>query len=134
MRSGAASGRPGDDVSRLEIDSTPSSIGLVRRFCVDACATLGWADRADTVELLVSELATNAVVHAYGARVRVQVRVRGRRLRVEVSDDSLSLPAPRLAAVGAENGRGLALVDALAVDAGCDVRAGGKTTWFEVGD
>lgn len=123
----------GTDIPQLEVARTPSSVGLVRRFCVDACSTLGWADSSDAVELLVSELATNAVKHAHGARMRVRVLDHGLRLRVEVSDDSVSLPVPRRATAGAENGRGLAIIDALAVDAGCDVTVGGKTTWFEVG-
>lgn len=121
--------------AEFDVARTPRSVALVRRYCVDACCELGWVESADAVELLVSELATNCVVHACGSRMRVRVRVldHGMRLRVEVSDDSLTLPAPRHAAAQAENGRGLAMVDILAVDAGCDITVAGKTAWFEVG-
>lgn len=125
--------RPATDGAVLDVASTPSSVALVRRYCVDACSEFGWADSAATVELLVSELATNAIVHAGGLRVRVRVLDQGLRLRVEVSDDSPALPVPRRAVAGAENGRGLAMVSRLAVDAGCEVAVDGKTAWFEVG-
>lgn len=121
------------DGAVFDVASTLCSVALVRRYCVDACSDLGWADSAADVELLSSELATNAVVHGGGSRVRVRVLDQGLRLRVEVSDDSRSLPVPRRAVAGAESGRGLALVDMLAVDAGCDVGPEGKTVWFEVG-
>ena len=117
----------------LDVPSTPGSVAVVRRFCVQACCDLGWADSAETVELLVSELATNAVVHGRGARLRVRVLDRGLRLRVEVSDDSSARPVPRRAVPDAEDGRGLAMVELLAADAGCDVVADGKTAWFELG-
>lgn len=132
-------GRPGESertaagAAEFDVARTPVSVALVRRYCVDACSRLGWADSADAVELLVSELATNAVLHACGPRMRVRVLDRGLRLRVEVSDDSLTLPVPRRAAAQAESGRGMALVETLAVDAGCDVTVHGKTAWFEVG-
>ncbi len=125
--------RPARYAAALEVGSTPSSVALARRHCVAACVDFGWADSAATVELLVSELVTNAIVHAGGSRVRVSVLDQGLRLRVEVSDDSSTLPVPRRALAGAENGRGLELVDTLAVDAGCEVAAEGKTVWFEVG-
>lgn len=89
-------------------------------------------ESAEAVELLVSELATNAVVHGCGSRMRVRVLDHGLRLRVEVSDDSTTLPAQRHAAADAESGRGLAMIDTLAVEAGCDVAVNGKTAWFEM--
>jgi anti-sigma regulatory factor (Ser/Thr protein kinase) len=117
----------------LAVPSTPRSVALVRRFAVDACIALGWGGSADTVELLVSEVATNAVLHAYGLEIRVRVLDRALRLRVEVFDGSPVLPLPRHAAPSAEGGRGLALVEALAVAWGTDARPDGKTAWFEIG-
>lgn len=119
--------------TELDVACIPRNVALVRRYCVDKCSELGWAESADAVELLVSELATNAVVHAGGSRLRVRVLDRGLRLRIEVSDGSVTLPVARPAAVNAEHGRGLAMVDVLAVDAGCDVADAGKTAWFEMG-
>jgi anti-sigma regulatory factor (Ser/Thr protein kinase) len=128
---------PGDhaaaDAGGLVVPSAPRSVALVRRYAVDACAAFGWADAADTVALLVSELATNAVLHAYAPHIHVRVLDHGPRLRVEVFDGSPVLPVPRRARASAEDGRGLALVEALATRWGVDVASDGKTTWFEIG-
>ncbi len=59
--------RASADEHGLVVPSHPRSIALVRRYGIDACAALGWADSCDTVGLLVSEVATNAMLHAYGA-------------------------------------------------------------------
>lgn len=129
--------RPGEravaDAGGLTVSSAPRSVALVRRYAVDACIAYGWGDWADTVALLVSELATSAVLHAYGPEVRVRVLDEGLRLRVEVLDGSPVLPVPHGAQAGAESGRGLAIVESLAIEWGVDVRPDSKTTWFEVG-
>jgi anti-sigma regulatory factor (Ser/Thr protein kinase) len=124
---------PGDGANSdsLVVPSAPRSVSLVRRYVVDACVRLGRSDAVDTAALLVSEVATNAVLHAYGREVRVRV-LGGARLRVEVFDGSPVLPVQRHAAPGAEGGRGMALVEALAVRWGVEARPTGKTFWFEV--
>lgn len=116
---------------RLTVPSLPASVSRIRRFAVAACRDLAAASVCDTVELLVSEVATNALVHGAGD-VRVDVRTRGGSVRVEVSDDSTALPVPREAGADGENGRGMALVVALSSDWGTQARPGGKTVWFEV--
>ena len=117
----------------MVVPSAPKSIAVVRRYAVDACVALGCVDAADSVELLVSEVATNAVLHADGSEIRVQILDQGDHLRVEVFDGSPALPIPRRADASAEGGRGLALVEALAARWGVDARLGGKICWFEVG-
>lgn len=83
--------------------------------------------------LLLSELVSNVVDHA---RTEFTVRVVAShdlvRVRVEVSDGSAVLPAVVDAAVDAERGRGLALLDQMAGSWGVDTRPDGKTIWFEV--
>ena len=89
-------------------------------------------DLAESVTLLVSEVVTNAVVHA-SSDVEVLVRLTADAAVVEVTDTSDTAPAPRVADDEDTSGRGMALVDALARSWG--VRAapgGGKTVWFEV--
>ena len=83
------------------------------------------ADLAEAGELVVSELATNAVqastgptggvVYVNGMMPVVQVRLLSDRvlLLIEVWDQAGGFPAPRRAASGDESGRGLHLVDAL---------------------
>ena len=105
-----------------------------RRFVSQALT--GWDDEegdlTDTVTLLVSELVTNAVIHA-GSAAEVMVRLTPTAARIEVTDTSASALAPRDAASDEDSGRGLALVGSLAQRWGVRPTAGGgKTVWFEV--
>ncbi len=113
------------------VPSVPRSVAAVRRYAVQCARELGRDEHAEVLALLVSEVATNAVVHGTG-EVQVRVLLAGDRLRVEVADESTRLPTPRTADLEAEGGRGLALVAALAQDWGVQSTAGGKTVWFEL--
>ncbi|WP_078910969.1 SpoIIE family protein phosphatase [Streptomyces sp. NRRL WC-3742] len=85
---------------------------------------------ADTTELLVSELVTNAV---RVARDRVQLQlIRVDKLLVEVSDDNHNLPSLEPAEQLGETGRGLTLVTKLAERWGTARKAVGKVVWFEL--
>ncbi|MGH9076036.1 MAG: ATP-binding protein [Acidimicrobiales bacterium] len=87
---------------------------------------------AEVAALLVSELTTNAVLHA-GTDIDVVVAITGTRLRVEVGDASTVAPTLR-PPVGAPTGtgHGLSIVDALADDWGVAAGGGGKLVWFEL--
>ena len=112
-------------------DTVPASVARIRRFAADAARTTAPAVDRDTVALLVSEVATNALVHGNGD---VQVRVTSSEgvLLVEVSDESPRLPVPRAAAPLEEGGRGLALVETLASRWGVRPEGPGKVVWFEL--
>ncbi len=88
-------------------------------------------DRLDELRLLVSEVVTNALVHA-GGGCRIGVRWTGSRVRVEVTDSTTDLPHRGDATREQESGRGLLLVDALAPAWGAYAGATGKTVWFEI--
>ena len=123
---------PSDDPSSvLSVDTVPASVLRIRRFVVAACREDLGAEPCETAALLVSEVATNALVHAAG-RIQVRVRLRGGVLRVEVADSSPDLPAPRRAGTLDEGGRGLTLVDVLASSWGVESDEFGKVVWFEV--
>jgi anti-sigma regulatory factor (Ser/Thr protein kinase) len=81
--------------------------------------------------LLVSELVTNAIVHA-GTHVGLALRLKGRRLRSVVSDESSRVPGPRGGGPRDDIGHGLQLVEELADDWGVETTATGKAVWFEV--
>jgi anti-sigma regulatory factor (Ser/Thr protein kinase) len=87
---------------------------------------------ADVVELLVSELASNAVAHA-GTPFTVSVECDNQAIRVEVSDTGNGAPCVRPPDPLASNGRGLQLLGALADSWGVDPHEPGKTVWFLVG-
>ncbi|MFJ3922561.1 ATP-binding protein [Streptomyces sp. NPDC090022] len=84
-------------------------------------------------ELCVTELLANVIAHV-GPGTPVTLRVTGRatRTRVELTDPAPGVrPVPRCADEGDESGRGLALVDALAVRWGVTHGPGSKTVWCE---
>ncbi len=115
----------------LLADTVPASVARIRRFAVETSRTAAPEVDADTVALLVSEVATNALVHGAG-KVRVRVRPTGHGLRVEVHDEDSTLPSRRQATPMDEGGRGIALVDALSSGWGAETTPDGKTVWFEV--
>jgi DNA-binding NarL/FixJ family response regulator len=117
--------------SRARLAGEPDSAGSARRFVAETLERWECAHDLDTVSLLVSELVSNAIVHAPGD-LEVSVLLRAGSIRIEVDDQSASGPVPRHAGVEDVSGRGLALVDALAKGWGVADRDGGKTVWFEV--
>ncbi|MFJ9075503.1 ATP-binding protein [Streptomyces sp. NPDC102278] len=96
------------------------------------------ADSAETAELLLSELVTNAVRDArapHGRDIGVRLARYGDVVRVEVSDAGPAVVlVPRAAGESDERGRGLAIVAALAVRWGQCPRAHGigKAVWAEI--
>lgn len=93
-------------------------------------AALGWdreePDAFDAVLLTVSELLTNAHLHAHSTAEMV-MSWDGRCLHVSVADSDPRLPAQRGPSLTATGGRGLALVDALADDWEAHPMPRGKT-------
>jgi hypothetical protein len=81
-------------------------------------------------ELLVSELATNALRHA-ATPFRVGV-IAGETVRLELWDDSTTPPRLMPATAGAESGRGLRILAALSSAWGVDLHSGGKVVWCEL--
>jgi anti-sigma regulatory factor (Ser/Thr protein kinase) len=84
-----------------------------------------------TAQLLVSELATNVVLHG-GHEIDVEVVQEADRIRVEVTDDGDAMPVRRHASDHDDSGRGLGLVDTAATQWGVQQRDHGKTVWFEL--
>lgn len=109
-------------------------MGAARRFVRDVLITrqVG-GETVDTVELLTSELVTNALVHAHAAEELV-VCVEASHIRIEVTDSVDRPPVRKVAGPDSLTGRGLAIVDALALAWGVDRAAGGrgKRVWFDV--
>lgn len=113
----------------------PASVGEARRIVRDELSRAGRDDLVETAELLVSEVVTNALVHA-GTAIRLRAWVGAEGLRVEVDDGSLQLPSPRNNATLAGTGRGLRLLQRMVDSWGAHPHTDGKTVWFElsVGD
>lgn len=118
----------------IELPGDVTSPALARRFIAESFAGSGNAELTDVVVLLVSELVTNAVVHAHSASV-LRLSDGGGTLRVELSDLSSDPAAIPTADQNGHRtgGRGVLLVDALADRWGSDAGEHGKTVWFELG-
>jgi DNA-binding NarL/FixJ family response regulator len=119
------------DALRTRLERDPRSSAAARRFVGEALRTWECEDLLDTVNLLVSELVTNSVLHANSAP-DVAVLLKPDVVRIEVTDESGALPTVRGASEEAISGRGLALVESLASRWGVEVADVGKTVWFEV--
>ncbi|MFB7184918.1 SpoIIE family protein phosphatase [Streptomyces sp. NPDC056178] len=96
-----------------------------------------WADpeQVDAAVLMISEMATNVLVHTDGDALMVAEATGEpgeRRLRVEVADASDELPHRRRPGEMASSGRGLVLMEMLADAWGVDPQGVGKSIWFEL--
>lgn len=110
----------------------PCSVAKARKAATRAYATYPWID-ADVVELLVSEAVTNTVLHAEGSHFYLVCHSPSHldgSVQVEVHDRGSTLPRRRQPAELDENGRGLALLDLLAVAWRTERTATGKSLIF----
>lgn len=118
-------------MSELELPPSSDSVPRARAFVRGTLR--GSRSDIDTVLLLVSELVTNAVLHARSV-MRLVVRDRDGVVRVEVHDGSPVPPRMHHFRPSSGTGRGLRMVDRLSRAWGADpIGPGGKVVWFEVG-
>jgi anti-sigma regulatory factor (Ser/Thr protein kinase) len=119
----------------LDYSPFPKSVRLARCRMARLLWEWGYGHLVDDVELLVSELLTNAITHgrAPGRLVRVHLTVGKEVLRVAVTDARREArPYVREAAADDGGGRGLVLVREVAARWGVREREVGKTVWCEV--
>ncbi|MGC4986657.1 SpoIIE family protein phosphatase [Streptomyces sp. DT193] len=118
------------DVAYWFLEPEDAAPGRARRLVRRALARWGMEDLTDLVELLVSEVVTNAVRYASGP---VTLRLlRTDVLRCEVGDDVPQMPRLLHARVTDEAGRGLLVVNRLVRRWGATRLSTGKIVWFEV--
>ncbi|MEU3755875.1 SpoIIE family protein phosphatase [Streptomyces olivoreticuli] len=118
------------DVAYWFLDPRPQTARQARRLARRALARWGLDELSDAVELLVSEVITNAV--RYAERPISLRLLRTDVLRCEVGDDVPQLPRLRQARPSDEGGRGLYLVNRLARRWGATRLSTGKVVWFEM--
>ncbi|MFM9371065.1 ATP-binding protein [Streptomyces sp. Da 82-17] len=125
----------------VTLPSDPASVSRARAYVTEVLADWGLPDGAeiaDTVRLIVSELATNAVQHTLGQSPTFTVDVeleRDEQLRIGVTDSHPRLPRRLPAAVQQDNGRGMVIIRWLAAECGGRLSVkpteeGGKTVWI----
>jgi anti-sigma regulatory factor (Ser/Thr protein kinase) len=117
---------------RTPLGSAPNTVGAARRYVRKVLQSQRVDEKVTgIVELLTSEVVTNAVLHADGAG-ELALTITGDTIRVEVDDPSGLLPIRRCAGRDALGGRGLTIVAALARAWGVEPKRQGKRVWFEV--
>ncbi|SDD01504.1 ATP-binding protein [Streptomyces prasinopilosus] len=139
-----SSGTPGGrQVRRLTFEDQGAVVPLARDFTRQALQAWGWlpaatADRraaAEDVLLVVSELITNACLHAEGPD-QLGIVCDNKMIRLEVTDRGAGQPSPRTPhQAGRPGGHGMFIVQRLCLDWGVVRTPGvpGKTVWAELG-
>ncbi len=113
----------------ISVAADKALVAEVRYSVRAALVDWGAGEIADDMTVVASELTSNALKHADG-EATVRLRLAEGRALLEVDDGSARRPVPRRVDTGAEEGRGLLLVRALAADWGWSPREqGGKTVW-----
>jgi serine/threonine-protein kinase RsbW len=127
----AGTGEP-DHALWVMLPAAAQAASLARQGVRDALGRRGLSHLEDTAVLLVSELVSNAVLHARhgGSELELRVTDTGTWLRIEVSDADPRPPQPHIPAGLDEFG--FVLVEALAAKWGVDQVAAGKTVWIEL--
>lgn len=127
----------------ITLPSDPASVSAARSYVVGILAEWGLQPDTgvcDTVRLIVSELATNAVQHTFGQSPTFTVALaldRDEQLRVGVTDSHPRFPKRLPAAVQQDNGRGMVIIRWLTAECGGRLRVrptreGGKTVFVEL--
>lgn len=134
----------------LDLDPSPRAASQARRWLGQACRDLGRDDLVECAGLGITELVSNAVLHAVPP-FSVVIRGTATHPRVDVHDGLSTLPEPPAldpgpgprssSAAGPDSddedgflatfGRGLAIVARSSVAWGARVEPNGKVVWFE---
>ncbi|MEU6591327.1 SpoIIE family protein phosphatase [Streptomyces sp. NPDC046881] len=122
---------PPENVATWDLDFEAASVRKARMLTEERLAQWHLDELAFPAELIVSELATNAIRHAC-APVELRLIRTENRLVCAVSDHSSTAPHLRRAKAGEEGGRGLFLVAQLALRWGTRYTQDGKIIWAEL--
>lgn len=107
------------------------SPGAARRFVREVLGRWGRADLVDDASAVVTELATNAVLHAESDFVVAVSRSNGA-VRIGVRDAGTAPPVSRDGDLTTVSGRGIRLVSAMADRWGTEAVDDGKVVWAEL--
>jgi anti-sigma regulatory factor (Ser/Thr protein kinase) len=118
--------------SELELGAFPGAVPCAQLHARHVLREWQLCEHADTVELLVSELVTNAVRACGGLAspvVRLVLASDRQCVVIRVWDGGDQMPVRRNAGPDSECGRGLLLVESLSADWGSYRKANGKVVW-----
>jgi anti-sigma regulatory factor (Ser/Thr protein kinase) len=118
----------------LAFTAEPAEVAALRRIMRLHLGMWGLQDITDEAQLCVSELVSNVITHVgHGTPATLAVAMRGTHLRIAVHDpDTRALPVLRDSSTDSEQGRGMALVEAVADRWGVLLWPDRKVTWCEL--
>jgi DNA-binding NarL/FixJ family response regulator len=116
--------------AHTELDPDLVSPRRAREFVTETLERWSCSDATAIIDLLVSEIVANAVIHANTA-AELTVQLLPDRVRVAVTDEEPTQPKRRPDNPLTSSGRGIALIERLSLAWGIDRRPGGKRIWFE---
>lgn len=110
-----------------------AAVRAARLFAIETLVRAGYPDSlSEDAALVVTELATNAVLHSRSA-FTASVDCQGLVVRLAVQDHSCASPVHRPVSITAASGRGISLISGLARRWGTEVGSDGKVVWAELG-
>jgi anti-sigma regulatory factor (Ser/Thr protein kinase) len=124
-------------ISRLEFPAVSASVGFARKRARTVAVEFGLVPLADTLELIVSEIVTNAVRATRHLRdanlttpvIRLWLGLDLDSVLIRVWDASSQMPTRQDAGPDDDSGRGLMLVGSLAKEWGAYREEAGKVVW-----
>ena len=102
----------GESCATWQLPADPAALGRARELVRKTLAAWGLGEQAELAELVVTELATNALRHGTGP-IDIRLSYSGSDLRTEVHDHGTGRPVRRQTTADDEQGRGLELLDGL---------------------
>ncbi|MFD7285325.1 ATP-binding protein [Streptomyces sp. NPDC059863] len=136
----------GAETYRLALPNTATAPRIARDFVTSLLGLGRHRNLVDDARLCVTEVVTNAHRHTRTPLIRVRVTVNRKQVTVSVADDKpWALPTPSARTVPAagaageqDSGRGLVLVESLALAWGSTIYGGcspsHKTVWFTLAE
>jgi len=115
----------------IRLDRDGSSVAEARRFAHGCLTRWDLEEQADDVELVVTELVTNAIRHSRGP-VTLSIGRRLDRIVVQVQDPSPDAPEHEPLGVLDDNRRSLLLVEEISSGWGSTPTSDGKRVWAEL--
>jgi hypothetical protein len=118
--------------AEVKLCPVPESVRDARNFVRGHLVDWGFPKGADDASLIADELASNAITAAPKTPYWVTLWVANGWPMLEVADCSPELPKRQPPDLMSESGRGLLIVDALAVAWDSYPITGGKVTWVQL--
>lgn len=116
--------------ARFDLPPVRRAPAVARALVRTSLTAWGAADLVDAAELVVSELVTNAVLHAGGASaLELTLERHGQEIHLALADGSSIRPVARELDGEAPHGRGVHLVEAIADRWETRDHQGGKQVW-----